>query len=521
MATIYVGTSEGYYATISEAVAAAKSIDGKVTIEIAEGEYTENVSFGGRTFIEDGTTYVGGITFKAMDGADVRINGYFQCNAVAADIKDVVFDGLTITNTVRNGGYFAPIMFGDNYSGKKAAGIVVSNCTLNSTATNGTSSGVALTMGLECSDITISGNTINADCGVYGGDGNLIADTAITGNVMNGNDVAPNYNYWGVVYIYNSGEGNEISGNTIDGSALDYAVRIRNGAGVVLTDNTITDCGEVKFTNGSVVSGTSVDGEELSFPAYTGSDLNVCGGLAGGEGATVIINGLAYTVGTNVTGSFVEALKAVDENTGKINVTGNITESATSDSISVVLSKDLTISGGNVTWDGGSSWVWFNTADGVESVNLKFEDFVLGGNNTKVFFFADGVTTVIGEGSSISMYNGAAQAGTVIKIEEGGELRSMKEAFQVQANGELKATLILEGAEDFDVTKATLDDRQAYLKYTNVDGKIQVTDSFYASYDYVNVRTGGSFVADNSLVEIGADENRVGKAIRLLMELDS
>ncbi|MBR7103724.1 MAG: hypothetical protein IKC65_02170, partial [Lentisphaeria bacterium] len=292
---------ETAFATINAAVNKAKETEGKVTIEIASGEYTENVSFGTRTFVEDGKTYVGGITFKAADGADVKINGYFQCNGVAGDLKDIVFDGFEITNSIRNGGYFAPIMFGDNYSGKTASGIVVSNCTLNSTAVGGTSSGVALTMGLGCDGVTISGNTINADCGVYGGDGNLIANTLITGNVMNGNEAVPSYGYWGVVYIYNSGSGNEISGNTISDSAL-YAVKINKGNGVVLTDNTIAGCGDVKFTDGSIISGTTVDGEALadSFEAYTGSEIFVYNGIAGEAGDTVIIDGKSYIVGTNV-----------------------------------------------------------------------------------------------------------------------------------------------------------------------------------------------------------------------------
>ena len=234
MATILEVGAGKTYETINAALTAAKSIDGKVEIVISAGTYTENVSFGSRTFVEDGVTYVGGISFKAADGAAVNINGYFQCNGTAGDLKDIAFDGLTITNSVRNGGYFTPIMFGDNYAGKKASGISVSNCTLNSTtgSSTGTSSGVALTMGLVCDGITIANNTINADCAVYGGDGNEIANTAITGNTMNGNETMPSYGYWGVVYIYNSGKGNVISNNTIDNSAL-QAIRVRKGNGEI------------------------------------------------------------------------------------------------------------------------------------------------------------------------------------------------------------------------------------------------------------------------------------------------
>ena len=238
--TLYVGTGEGSYATIQAAVNAAKNVAGQVVIEIAAGEYTENVTFGTRTFVEDGTTYVGGITFKAAEGADVTVNGYFQCNGTAGNLKDIVFDGLTINNSIRNGGYFAPIMFGDNYSGKTASGIVVQNCTLNSSTgtASGTTSGVALTMGLTCDGVTIANNTINAECGVYGGDGNLISNTSITGNTMNGSAEESTYNYWGMVYIFNSGSGNEVIGNTIDTSAM-WAVRMRKGEGIVLADNII------------------------------------------------------------------------------------------------------------------------------------------------------------------------------------------------------------------------------------------------------------------------------------------
>ncbi len=251
------------FATINGAVTEAKKSTEAVSIVIYGGEYTENINIGGKTFVEDGTTYVGGISFAAADGADVTLNGYIQCNAVAGDIKDVAIDGLTINNAVRNGGYFAPIMFGDNYSGKKASGISITNCTLNSTADGGTSSGIALTMGLVCDGITVANNTINADCAVYGGDGNKISNTAVTGNIMNGNEAEPSYNYWGVVYIYNCGEGNVVSNNTISGSALSSVI-IRKGDGIVLTDNTIADCGEIKLTGGSVVDGTTVDGTLLS-----------------------------------------------------------------------------------------------------------------------------------------------------------------------------------------------------------------------------------------------------------------
>ena len=329
------------FATINGAVTEAKKSTEAVSVVIYSGEYNENINIGGRTFVEDGKTYVGGISFAAADGADVTLNGYIQCNAVAGDIKDIAIDGLTINNSVRNGGYFAPIMFGDNYSGKKASGISITNCTLNSTAEGGTSSGIALTMGLVCDGISIVGNTFNADCAVYGGDGNQISNTVISDNAMNGNEAEPSYNYWGVVYIYNCGEGNVVSGNTIDGSALS-AVKINKGNGVVLTDNTISACGDIRITDGSVVDGTTIDGTSLSdsYEVYSGSDIFVYNGIAGENGDTVIVDGKAYVVGTNIFG---------DVNSGAAATLGNA-------------DKMVILEGANVTYD-ANQWFFLNTAE--------------------------------------------------------------------------------------------------------------------------------------------------------------
>ena len=129
MATILEVGAGKTYETINAALTAAKSIDGKVEIVISAGTYTENVSFGNRTFVEDDKTYVGGITFKAAADAEVTIKGYFQCNATAADIKDVAFDGLNIECVAKGNGYYTPIGINANAS-VTASGISVTNCTL-------------------------------------------------------------------------------------------------------------------------------------------------------------------------------------------------------------------------------------------------------------------------------------------------------------------------------------------------------------------------------------------------------
>jgi len=517
MATILEVGAGKTYETIKAALTAAKSIDGKVEIVISAGTYTENVSFGDRTFVEDDKTYVGGITFKAAAGEDVKINGYFQCNSPSYDIKDVVFEGLNITNSVRNGGYFAPIMFGDNYAGKTASGLAVKNCTLTSTADGGTASGVALAMTLVCDGVTISGNTVNADCGVYGGDGNLIANTEISGNTMNGNKTVPNYNYWGVVYIFNSGEGNVISGNKIDGSALDYAVRVRNGEGVILTDNTITDCGDVVISDGSVASGNTVDGKELTFSAYEGSGtVFVCGGLAGKAGDTVIIDGMGYVVGTDVFGSFVEALKNVSEGTEKIEVFGDVTEDIPAEAMEIALSKNLLIAGSGktaptVTLNNGGKYLVFGPAEGAEDITVNFANIKLVAPKTQIIFgnsaYADDGSIVYSpvnaeiDGSSlVSAYVVAVEYESTVNVLEGGKFFSTGEVMSV------KGTLNVTGNDAFVPAGGALtaDDRQIVAHYMWDYGTVELNDTYATIYSQLRLRgADSSFIADNALIEIG------------------
>ena len=491
---------ETAFATINAAVNKAKTITDKVTIEIAEGEYTENVIFGARTFVENGVTYVGGITFKAVDGADVTVNGNFQCNGVAGDLKDIVFDGLTINNSAKNGGYYAPIMFGDNYTGKKASGIVVQNCTLNAETTLGTSIGVALTMGLVVEGVNVSNNTINAECAVYGGDGNPISNLVVSDNTMNGSQDMVNYTYWGIVYIYNSGNGNVISGNTIDNSAF-KAIIVRKGEGIVVENNTITGCGEVNLSNGSVAAGNTFDGEALVFPVYSGDSLVVCGGIAGEAGDAVIINGEAYIVGTDVVGSFAEALANFDGNTSKIEIMGNITEAGPAASTTVALSRDLTISGGDVTWTSLGGWVWFKKAEDAGDVKLTFEGVKFNATNAKKAFYF-GTDVVIDADSVVELYNGKIEENATVQVMAGGQINCYSEALNI--DGKLKLT----GNEDFNAAEAELADRQAFIQYSqNIYGEIELENSYFASYQRIDLKGTGSVTADNSLLVFGADKN--------------
>ena len=266
--------------------------------------------------------------------------------------------------------------------------------------------------------------------------------------------------------------------------------------------------GKVTIANGDDVSVIYGADGDVTLVNVDTSVLYVDATFAGEYGAEVEAGKFC---GINAFASFADALKNVGENTNGIEISGSLAESATTDNITVAMSKDLIISGGSVNWNAGKGWIQFKKADGVEgTVNLTFEDFQLTGGasgNTKVFYFANGTNTTIGDGASIEFYNGAIQPGAIVTVKKGGELLCMKEALQVQASGDLRAQLIVEGEEGFDTAAATLADRMAYTKYANVYADVIVTDSFYSAYDYINVRESGKFVADNSVVEIGADQN--------------
>ena len=300
-----VGTNA--FTTISAAAAAANAIDGKVTIEIAAGDYVEAkpVVLSTKTFTEDDKTYVGGITIKAAADAEVNITGQFWINSGATDIKDVAFDGLNIECVEIANGYYTPI--GINANGSvNASGISVTNCTLTSVATGdgiGTE-GVQFGWGVNVDGAVITGNTITADCGIYT-EGATNANMTVSGNTIYGREeksTNTNYAGWAGIYITNVKDGVVISDNTISDTAY-VAIRTTNG-GAVLTDNTITNVKDervVRLGDGTVISGNTVDGNDLAglYEAYEGTDLTVCGGIAGKDGDTVVINGKTYTVGTN------------------------------------------------------------------------------------------------------------------------------------------------------------------------------------------------------------------------------
>ena len=508
MSTVLKVGSDKEYTTIQAAINAAKTIEGQVVIEIDGGEYNEkDINFSAKKYVVDGVTYVGGIEFKAAEGAEVVINGNFVGSAVS-DFKGITFDGLTINNVDgKYSGYYAAIYFADGYASKTASDIVIQNCNITSTTSLGTSIAVAFAYSTVVDGVIVSNNTLNAECAIYGGDGNLYNDITISGNTMNGSKTMANYTYWGGVYIFKAGENVVIENNTISGSAF-KAINIRNGEGVVVVDNTVVDCqGEITVTDGSVVSGNTIDGVELTFPLYEGNDILAYGGIAGENGDYAVINNTAYIVGTNAFGSFVDALLNVTAETTKIEVAGNITENGPASNIEVALSGNLEIvcSNGNaadIDWNSNKkvSFVRAEGAEGEITLSLNNIDWALG--NSAMIYFGDldsskAIDVVMDATSRIEAYLVRVGTDSTLDMVPGAQMTVTREVLRIEG------TLNAVGAEDFVAEDAAVEDRQLKTAYTRViaGGELNLTDTYMSSYSQFIAY--GDVNMDNARMDIG------------------
>ncbi|MBE6387402.1 MAG: hypothetical protein E7045_05005 [Lentisphaerae bacterium] len=494
------------FTTISAAAAAANAIDGKVTIEIAAGDYVEAkpVVLSKKTFTEDDKTYVGGITIKAAADAEVNITGQFWINSGATDIKDVAFDGLNIECVEKANGYYTPI--GINANGSvNASGISVTNCTLTSVATGdgiGTE-GVQFGWGVNVDGAVITGNTITADCGIYT-EGATNANMTVSGNTIYGREeksTNTNYAGWAGIYITNVKDGVVISDNTISDTAY-VAIRTTNG-GAVITDNTITNVKDervVRLGDGTVISGNTVDGNDLAglYEAYEGTDLTVCGGIAGKDGDTVVINGKTYTVGINAYSSFTNALSAVTDTTSKIEVIGSITEAGPAANTTITLNDDLTIAGGDITWTSLGGYVWFTKGENAaEDLAVTFDGVSFNGTEAKKAFYF-GTDTVVDGNSALEFYNAKIMEGATVQVEAGSQLNVYRESLNIDGK------LAVSGNADFKASEAELADRQVFIQYSqNINGEIELEDTLFASYQRIGLKGSGKVTADNSALEFG------------------
>ena len=500
-----IGTNA--FTTVAKAVAEAKKINGHVTISINSGDYTEDVVLSGKTFTEDGKTYAGGITIQAVTGATVNYNGQIWLNSGATDIKDITIDGLNLTIAKKVNGYYAPIGIHANAS-VNASGIVITNNTIVSNATGdgvGTE-GISFGWGVNVNGAVISNNTITADCGIYT-EGGTNADMQVTGNTIYGREektTNSSHSGWAGIYITNVKDGVVISGNTVSDTAY-VAIRTTNG-GALITDNTIANVKDdriVRLANGTVIEGNTIDGVDLAtlFPAYEGNDIVVFGGIAA-EVGTAIIDGVAYTVGTSAVKSFAEALTLVNDSTSKISIIGSLTEAGPASSTTVALNNSLTISGGDVTWSSLGGWVWFKKGDNAaEDVALVFDGVKFNATSAKKAFYF-GTDVVIDGNSVVEVWNGKIYSDATVEVLAGSQFNVSTEALNIEGK------LALTGKEDFKASEATLADRQTFIQYSqNVLGEIELENSYFASYQRIDLKSTAKLTADNSLLEFGTGKD--------------
>ena len=379
MATILEVGAGKNYATIQAALNDAADGD---TIIIATGDYTTE----GEIQINNA------LTVKAADGAEVIVDHVVLGSSFNdPNVSAVTISGLTIKPTVHNGGDWNYTGVWQNNTNISA--ITIENCVIDFTNTPADvkSVGIKLSRGSSgdaVETLEITGNTIigtdNTQSYITVGDKGSISSVTVEGNecyggssssavtldfgykttgevsvVVKDNKVADVTNGHGINFgnVKNSDIDITVTGNTVENVTGEdrAAINMHNTSteagkvtvsdnvisdsisginmsavqGVVISDNTLTDCDEsIIYTDGSVISGNTVDGEELTFPAYSGSDIFVYDKVTGEDGDKVIIDGIAYVVGENVFASMDDAVKALKDNNTTIAMLSDATMAA-------------------------------------------------------------------------------------------------------------------------------------------------------------------------------------------------
>lgn len=252
------------------------------------------------------------------------------------------------------------------------------------------------------------------------------------------------------------------------------------------------------YNNGELVA--SYSGTELFVDASFTAD-NV------GEGKLLGFN--AFT-------SFAEALKAVNETTGKIVISGEIAEDIPAEELVVSLSKNLTVTGAegsSITLNnGGYKALVFGAAEGAEDISVNFSGVNLTAGKTQIIF---GNTTTDEEGnlvalpvnveidatSTVSAYVIALEENSTVNVLEGGRFFSTGEVMNIK-NG---ATLSASGSEDFDTAaELTADDRQVIAHYMWNYGTVELTDTVASIYSQLRLRgENAKIVTDNAVISLG------------------
>ena len=368
MATIEVGTGKEF-TSLQAAINAASDGD---TIIVAAGDYTAE----GEIQINNA------LTVKAAEGAEVIVDHVVLGSSFNdPNVSAVTISGLTIKPTAHNSGDWNYTGVWQNNTNISA--ITIENCVIDfsNTPADVKSVGIKLSRGSSgdaVETLKITGNTIigtdNTQSYITVGDKGSISSVTVEGNecyggssssavtldfgykttgevsvVVKDNEIADVTNGHGINFgnVKNSDIDITVTGNTVenvtgedraainmhntsteagkvtvsDNVISDSIIGVNMSAvqGVVVSDNTLTDCDEsIVYTDGSVISGNTVDGEELTFPAYSGSDIFVYDKVTGEDGDKVIIDGIAYVVGENVFADVNDAAAAAESAASKL-----------------------------------------------------------------------------------------------------------------------------------------------------------------------------------------------------------
>ena len=211
MATLYVGTSEGYFSTITDAVAAANDGD---TIIIATGDYTAE----GEIQINKA------LTVKAAEDAKVIVDHVvLGSSSNDPNVSAVTVSGLTIKPTAHNSGDWNYTGVWQNNTNIRA--ITIENCVIDfrNTPDDVTSVGIKLsraTSGDAVETLEITGNTVigtdNTQSYIAVGDKGSISSVTVEGNECYG-------------------------GSSSSAVTLDFAYKTTGEVSVVVKDNAIAD----------------------------------------------------------------------------------------------------------------------------------------------------------------------------------------------------------------------------------------------------------------------------------------
>ena len=216
-------------------------------------------------------------------------------------------------------------------------------------------------------------------------------------------------------------------------------------------------------------------------------------------------------LGINAFSSFVEALENRADDTTVLELTGDVSEAAPEEAVTIELTKNLTIKGGTLYWQENVGrelrYISFDKAADVEGdITVTFEgakiEYTGDSWVTMAFGAAGKVNVVVDKDSNVNVPSFAVYEGSKLTVEDGGKLTTNNEVLRIYGNMEVI------GNEAFSAKSAsglTADDRQVVAHYMRVHetGEVTVSDTYMTIYNDLTLSAGASVSLDNALVEIG------------------